>query len=189
MDAMSISPLQSPPFDVVRCDDPRLRLRCPAVADLGGARTVAEAATTGTPAIRDAVREAETQLRAWAAQTATATLDRLAGELLDAWHALRTIKARRWYHFPSGSVQPSLRPDAREAVADRLGLHGQPPTSVQAAMRGRRISRERVHQLTHQVEAVAGGVAVGANPGRGAAAGRSGRQSPRSTPTCSKPAH
>ncbi len=153
---MPINPLQSPPFDVVRCDDPRLRLRCPAVADLGGARTVAEAATTGRPAIRDAVHEAETQLRAWARQTATATLDQLADELLESWHALRTIKARRWYHLPSGSVQPSLRSDAREAVADRLGLRGQPPMSMQAATRGRRISRERIRQLTGQVEAVAG---------------------------------
>ena len=89
---MPINPLHSPPFDVVRCDDPRIQLRCPAVADLGGARTIAQAATAGNPAIRDA----ETQLRAWATQTATATLDQLAEELLEAWHARRTINARRW---------------------------------------------------------------------------------------------
>jgi hypothetical protein len=161
MDAMPTSPLQSRPFDVVRCDDPRVRLKCPAVAELGGARTIAEAATARDPAIRDAIHDATTQLRAWATRTATATLDQLADDLLKAWHAqrtikLRTINARRRSRFTSDSVRPSLRPQVREAVALRLGLRGQPPTSFEAAARGRGISRERVRQLTGQVEAVAG---------------------------------
>ncbi len=45
---MPIAVLQSPPFDVIRCDDPRLRVACPAVAALGSA-TLAEMALSVDP--------------------------------------------------------------------------------------------------------------------------------------------
>ena len=58
--------MRSPPFDVIRCDDPRLRVACPAVAALG-AGTLAEMALSADPATTQVLVDAAEHLSVWGA--------------------------------------------------------------------------------------------------------------------------
>ncbi len=157
---MPIAALQSPPFDVIRCDDPRLRVACPAVGALGSA-TLAEMALSADPATVQALGDAAEYLESWAHRTATATLDDLVAQLLAAWERLRpTENIHRDYPPPrrrQRGLAPPLRPAVRQAMARRLGLLGDPPASLTACIPGTGIKIERLRQLTLQLQVVATG--------------------------------
>ncbi len=157
---MPIAVLQSPPFDVIRCDDPRFRVARPAVAALGSA-TLAEMALSVDPATLQVLGDAAEYLSSWARRTAVAPLDDLVAELLRAWERLRPTdniypdlppRPRR-----QRGLAPPLRPAVRQAMACRLGLLGDPPATLTACVPGTGIKIERLRQLTLQLQVVATG--------------------------------
>ncbi len=157
---MPIAVLQSPPFDVIRCDDPRLRVACPAVAVLGSA-ALAEMALSVDPATVQVLGDAAGYLSLWAQRTAVAPLDDLVAELLRAWERLRPTdsiypdlppRRRR-----QRGLAPPLRPAVRQAMACRLGLLGDPPATLTACVPGTGIGIERLRQLILQLQVVATG--------------------------------
>ncbi len=155
---MPITSLPSPPFDLIRCDDPRLRSICPTLAAFGPS-TVAQLALTGDPQAARTLNTAEAQLRSWAARTARTTLDDLAAELLDAWERSRPPDEVVRYGLPvkpgEPRAAPPLRPEVRQAVAARLGLRGAPPATLATAARGSGVSTERIRRVALQVQAAA----------------------------------
>src|SRR6266511_1183213 len=156
--AMPITSLPSPPFDLIRCDDPRLRSICPTLAAFGPS-TVAQLALTGDPQAARTLNTAEAQLRSWAARTARTTLDDLAAELLDAWERSRPPDEVVRYGLPvkpgEPRAAPPLRPEVRQAVAARLGLRGAPAATLATAARGSGVSTERIRRVALQVQAAA----------------------------------
>src|SRR6266540_604476 len=157
---MPVAVLQSPPFDVIRCDDPRLRVACPAVAALGSA-TLVEMASSADPATVQVLGDAAEYLCSWAQRTAVASLDDLAAELLQAWERLRPtdnihpgipLRGRR-----QRGLAPPLRAAVRRAMACRLGLLGDPPATLTACVPGAGLSIARLRQLTLQLQVVATG--------------------------------
>ena len=157
---MSVVEFQAAPFDVIRCDDPRLRVSRPAVAAVGAA-VVAEIAGSVDPAVRRVLNDAGDWLLAWGREAASAPLDDVADELLCAWERLRPTERLHAWHPPRprlpGQLAPPLRPAVHEAVARRLGLRGDPPLPLSACVPGTGIAIERLRQLTLQVRFVATG--------------------------------
>ncbi len=155
---MPIAVLRSPPFDVIRCDDPRLRVACPAVAALG-AGTLAEMALIADPATTQVLVDAAEYLSVWAERTAAAPLDDLAVELLQAWERLRPTDSIHRDFPPDRRHQrglaPPLRPAVRQAVARRMGVLGDPPATLTACVPGTGIKIERLRQITLQLRVVA----------------------------------
>jgi hypothetical protein len=155
---MPIAILRSPPFDLIRCDDPRLRVACPAVAALG-ADTLAEMALNADPATEHVLVDAAEYLSVWAQRTAVAPLDDLAIELLQAWERLRPTDSIHRDFPPDRRRQrglaPPLRPAVRLAVARRMGLLGDPPATLTACIPGTSIKIERLRQITLQLRVVA----------------------------------
>jgi hypothetical protein len=154
---MSIAELRSPPFDVIRCNDPRLQVSLPAFVAFGSA-SVAQTAASADPVTRQVLADAADWLRRWVRATASAPLDDLADELIHAWERLRPTAT---FHpgwpdpAPRKGLAPPLRPAVHEAVARRLGLRGDPPPSLTACVSGTGIKIERLRQLTLQLRFVA----------------------------------
>jgi hypothetical protein len=154
---MSIADLLAPPFDAIRCDDPRLQVSLPALAAFGPA-SVAQTAASTDPATRQVLAGAANWLRSSVSDTASAPLDDLADELVYAWERLRpTVTSHAGWPAPPPrrGLAPPLRPAVHEAVARRLGLRGDPPPSLTACVSGTGIKIERLRQLTQQLRFVA----------------------------------
>jgi hypothetical protein len=66
---MSIADLLAPPFDAIRCDDPRLQVSLPALAAFGPA-SVAQTAASTDPATRQVLAGAANWLRSSVSDTA-----------------------------------------------------------------------------------------------------------------------
>jgi hypothetical protein len=154
---LSIADLGSPPFDVIRCNDPRLQVARPALVTFGSA-TVAQTAASADPATRQVLADAADWLRSWVRDSASALLDDLADELVHAWERLRpTVTFHADWPAPPRrpGLAPPLRPAVHEAVAPRLGLRGDPPPSLTACVSGTGVKIERLRQLTLQLRFVA----------------------------------
>lgn len=156
---MATRDMRTPPFDLIRCDDPRLQVAYPTVA-ASGPQTLAQLVLNTDPDTVHVLRTAAVPLHAWAQRTAAATLDDLVEALLAAWERLRPTDSI-YPSRPSGRFQkglaPPLRPAVRHAVARRLGLLGEPPAPLTACLPGTGISRSRLRQLTLQIEEAATG--------------------------------
>lgn len=146
--------LTAPPFDRITFDDPRVLAICGRAWTNLGPMTIAEAskASKGLRLQTD-LNACAPQLQRWANRAATITLDELAADLLTAWETSRQPpkQLRRRAPRPPDVSSPPLDPAARKAVIARLGLAGQPPTTLQRAGNSAGLTRERVRQVTNQV--------------------------------------
>jgi hypothetical protein len=156
---MSIIDLLSPPFDMIYCNDPRLQVSCRQISALG-AVSIAQVAASADPVTLGTLVDCADWLPSWARETASATLDDLADDLIHAWERLRPTYIPRpgWLNPPRGqTLAPPLRPAVHEAGARRLGLRGDPPMPLAACVPGTGIKTERLRQLILQLRFVADG--------------------------------
>jgi hypothetical protein len=154
----AVDALLLPPFNLVRCDDPRLRVQWPALAALGSA-SVAATLGDGSDDVARVFGDIAEELTSWATRLATAPLDEVADSLLRALQQLRpTMTFIAGLPPPPvrrrGRLAPQLRPELHRALARRLGLLGDPPATLEVCAAEAGVTRERIRQLALQVQSV-----------------------------------
>lgn len=141
------------PFDQIRCNDLRLvEIAGEWLYELGDVTIADAVAHDHTAGLR--LDQHAPALCAWADRMATATLDEVASDLLDVLERHRPPLSRRTRWAPAIPRSGTL-PHLRGAITARLGLHGKRPQSLTQAAAMAGVSRERVRQVTQQIEAAA----------------------------------
>lgn len=149
--------LREPPFDVICCDDPRVRMRCPKVTLLGESARVAAFAAVDWPIVQATVREADQPLTEWMERIAAGSLEDVVDDLLLAWYMAKPMEVGVRHRLSEvKGIRPRPPRALMEAVALRLGLRGSPPVTLIAASEATGMSASYVGAVTREIEQLVG---------------------------------